>query len=151
MPAASMALPITPSMASTSRTRTPFPRPPIAGLQDISPIMRTSENLPISNPSPSPSPTHLHPHLRLELPSYPIASLPNLRLILLSNPILAPTYLSPTNRFKFVSDQKSIGTDSGRCGCLSKPVSDPSPSPSPPHVHRHVHRHLHRHLHRVFQ
>ena len=32
-------MPITPSKASISRTRWPFPSPPIAGLQDISPIV----------------------------------------------------------------------------------------------------------------
>src|SRR5271170_2486135 len=39
MPARSIARPITPSNASISRTRWPFPKPPIAGLQDISPIV----------------------------------------------------------------------------------------------------------------
>ena len=39
MPAASAAAPITPSSASISRTRWPLPIPPIAGLQDISPIV----------------------------------------------------------------------------------------------------------------
>ena len=37
MPAASASRPITPSSASISRTRWPLPRPPMAGLQDISP------------------------------------------------------------------------------------------------------------------
>ena len=37
-----MARPMTPSSASTSRTRWPFPSPPIAGLQDIAPIVRSS-------------------------------------------------------------------------------------------------------------
>src|SRR5438128_2191803 len=35
MPPASATRPIRPSSASTSRTRCPLPRPPIAGLQDI--------------------------------------------------------------------------------------------------------------------
>src|SRR5476651_1158715 len=39
MPARSMTRPITPSSASISRTRWPLPSPPIAGLQDISPIV----------------------------------------------------------------------------------------------------------------
>src|SRR6476660_2822544 len=39
MPAASAARAITPSSASISRTRWPLPSPPIAGLQDISPIV----------------------------------------------------------------------------------------------------------------
>ena len=39
MPAASAARPISPSSASTSRTRCPLPIPPIDGLQDISPIV----------------------------------------------------------------------------------------------------------------
>src|SRR5271155_4326032 len=39
MPALSAARAITPSSASISRTRCPLPRPPIAGLQDISPIV----------------------------------------------------------------------------------------------------------------
>jgi hypothetical protein len=39
MPAASAARAITPSSASISRTRWPLPRPPIAGLHDISPIV----------------------------------------------------------------------------------------------------------------
>src|ERR1700735_4132765 len=39
MPAASAARAITPSRASISRTRWPLPRPPIAGLHDISPIV----------------------------------------------------------------------------------------------------------------
>ena len=38
MPAASMARPMTPSSASISRTSWPLPRPPIAGLHDISPM-----------------------------------------------------------------------------------------------------------------
>jgi len=38
MPARSATRPITPSIASISRTRWPFPSPPIAGLQDITPI-----------------------------------------------------------------------------------------------------------------
>src|ERR1700722_7565001 len=39
MPAVSAARAITPSSASISRTRWPLPKPPIAGLQDISPIV----------------------------------------------------------------------------------------------------------------
>ena len=39
MPAASATRPIRPSSASISRTRWPLPRPPIAGLQDIAPIL----------------------------------------------------------------------------------------------------------------
>ena len=39
MPDTSASRPITPSMASISRTRCPFPSPPIAGLHDISPIV----------------------------------------------------------------------------------------------------------------
>src|SRR3984885_8898143 len=39
MPAASAAHAITPSRASISRTRWPLPKPPIAGLQDISPMV----------------------------------------------------------------------------------------------------------------
>src|SRR5277367_2117436 len=39
MPAASAARAMTPSSASISRTRWPLPKPPIAGLQDISPIV----------------------------------------------------------------------------------------------------------------
>src|SRR5262249_22941615 len=39
MPAWSMARPMTPSSASISRTRWPLARPPMAGLQDISPIV----------------------------------------------------------------------------------------------------------------
>ena len=39
MPAKSATLPINPPNASTSRTKWPFPRPPIAGLHDISPIL----------------------------------------------------------------------------------------------------------------
>src|SRR3954470_7805317 len=39
MPAASAILPIKPSSASISRTRWPLPKPPIAGLQDISPMV----------------------------------------------------------------------------------------------------------------
>src|SRR5882724_3181296 len=39
MPAASATRPISPSSASTSRTRWPLPRPPIAGLQDIAPMV----------------------------------------------------------------------------------------------------------------
>src|SRR5689334_18247890 len=39
MPARSVARPMTPSRASISRTRWPFARPPIAGLQDISPMV----------------------------------------------------------------------------------------------------------------
>jgi tRNA uridine 5-carboxymethylaminomethyl modification enzyme len=38
-PAASMAFAIMPSKASISLTKCPFPKPPIAGLQDISPIV----------------------------------------------------------------------------------------------------------------
>ena len=38
MPAASAARPMIPSSASISRTRWPLPMPPMAGLQDISPI-----------------------------------------------------------------------------------------------------------------
>src|SRR6478609_369717 len=41
MPAASAARPISPSSASTSRTRCPLPTPPMAGLQDISPRVAT--------------------------------------------------------------------------------------------------------------
>ena len=41
MPAASAARPISPSSASTSRTRCPLPIPPIEGLHDISPIVRS--------------------------------------------------------------------------------------------------------------
>ena len=37
MPERSEAIPITPPIASISRIRWPFPRPPIAGLQDIIP------------------------------------------------------------------------------------------------------------------
>ena len=37
----SVALAIIPSKASISFTRCPFPRPPIAGLHDISPILST--------------------------------------------------------------------------------------------------------------
>src|SRR5450631_758293 len=39
MPAASATRPISPSSASTSRTRWPLPRPPIAGLQDMAPMV----------------------------------------------------------------------------------------------------------------
>jgi len=39
MPAASATRPISPSNASISRTRCPFPSPPIAGLQDIAPMV----------------------------------------------------------------------------------------------------------------
>ncbi len=39
MPDASIARAIIPSSASISRTRWPLPKPPIAGLQDISPIL----------------------------------------------------------------------------------------------------------------
>eukprot|EP00967_Tisochrysis_lutea_P155366 scaffold310771_cov30-Tisochrysis_lutea.AAC.1 len=39
MPAWSMMRPISPSSASTSRTRWPFPMPPMDGLHDISPIV----------------------------------------------------------------------------------------------------------------
>src|SRR4051794_41471635 len=39
MPPASPTRPIRPSRASTSRTRWPLPRPPIAGLQDIAPTV----------------------------------------------------------------------------------------------------------------
>ena len=39
MPAASATRPMTPSSASISRTRWPLPRPPMAGLQDISPMV----------------------------------------------------------------------------------------------------------------
>src|SRR5438552_4796695 len=39
MPPRSATRPIRPSNASISRTRCPFPRPPIAGLQDIAPIV----------------------------------------------------------------------------------------------------------------
>src|SRR5437899_3541846 len=39
MPAASATRPIRPSSASTSRTRWPLPSPPIAGLQDIAPMV----------------------------------------------------------------------------------------------------------------
>ena len=39
MPAASATRPIRPSRASISRTKWPLPRPPIAGLHDISPIV----------------------------------------------------------------------------------------------------------------
>src|SRR5437773_7600183 len=39
MPAASAIRPISPSSASTSRTRWPLPSPPIAGLQDIAPMV----------------------------------------------------------------------------------------------------------------
>src|SRR5256885_12029279 len=39
MPAASVTRPIRPSKASTSRTRWPLPRPPMAGLQDIAPMV----------------------------------------------------------------------------------------------------------------
>src|SRR5829696_6941364 len=41
MPARSIARPMTPSNASISRTRWPLPRPPMAGLHDISPIVST--------------------------------------------------------------------------------------------------------------
>jgi hypothetical protein len=37
MPAASAACPMSPPSASTSRTRWPLPRPPMAGLQDMTP------------------------------------------------------------------------------------------------------------------
>ena len=39
IPARSAHRPISPSRASISRTRCPLPSPPIAGLQDISPIV----------------------------------------------------------------------------------------------------------------
>ena len=39
IPAASATLPISPSRASISRTRCPLPNPPMAGLQDISPMV----------------------------------------------------------------------------------------------------------------
>src|SRR6516164_2710394 len=39
IPARSIAWPMMPSSASTSRTRCPLPSPPIAGLHDISPIV----------------------------------------------------------------------------------------------------------------
>ena len=39
MPAASATRPIRPSSASISRTRWPLPSPPMAGLQDISPMV----------------------------------------------------------------------------------------------------------------
>src|SRR3954464_1777979 len=39
MPPASPTRPIRPSSASTSRTRWPLPRPPMAGLQDMAPIV----------------------------------------------------------------------------------------------------------------
>src|SRR3982074_3601610 len=39
MPAASVTRPISPSSASTSRTKWPLPSPPIAGLQDIAPMV----------------------------------------------------------------------------------------------------------------
>ena len=39
MPARSAAIPISPSSASISRTRCPLPMPPIAGLQDMAPIV----------------------------------------------------------------------------------------------------------------
>ena len=38
IPAASAASPINPPSASTSRTRWPLPKPPIAGLQDMVPM-----------------------------------------------------------------------------------------------------------------
>ena len=41
MPARSISPPISPSSASTSRTRCPLPIPPIDGLHDISPIVST--------------------------------------------------------------------------------------------------------------
>ena len=42
MPALSIALPMMPSNASISLTKCPLPKPPIAGLHDISPILSLS-------------------------------------------------------------------------------------------------------------